>query len=123
MSRFSIFQENTLFIGTVLAAELPSSSPEKRAFVVIGAYEQTSRRAKKPPKALNADRSDMRFWIRKYEISRVYMEKNLDITDNDLSDSIYLKDIQSLDHLETELGKYIQDFSLMEVEWKVDNPW
>ena len=122
MNKLNIFQRNNLFVGTQLAVELPCISPERRAFVVIGAYIQTSRGAKKPPKVLNADRSDVRFWLRKYEVKKSDLENHLDITDHDLIDSIYLDDIQSIEQLETTLEMYIQDFSLMEVAWKVDNP-
>ena len=122
MSRLSTFQQNNLFVGTQLAAELPCLYPERRAFVVIGAYIQTSQGVLKPSKALNADRSDIRFWIRKYEIEKSSLEKDLDITDDNLIDSIYLSNIHSLEELESELEKYIQDFSLMEVAWKVGNP-
>jgi|SRR5579875_1470396 hypothetical protein len=84
MSRLSTFQQNNLFVGTQLAAELPCLYPERRAFVVIGAYIQTSQGVLKPSKALNADRSDIRFWIRKYEIEKSSLEKDLDITDDNL---------------------------------------
>ncbi|GCE09244.1 hypothetical protein KDAU_65730 [Dictyobacter aurantiacus] len=33
-----MFQENNLFIGTSLAAEIPSSSSELSAFIIIGSY-------------------------------------------------------------------------------------
>lgn len=45
MSQLSIFQRNNLITGTQMAAEISSSSPELRVFVVIGAYVQTARGA------------------------------------------------------------------------------
>jgi hypothetical protein len=122
MSRFSTFQNNNLFTGVELAAELPSTSPERRAFVVVGAYIQTSRGATSPSTVLNVDKPDLRFWLRKYEVNKSYLENDWDIVDHDLVDSIYLNNIQTLESLEAELEKYIQDFSIMEVAWKVDNP-
>lgn len=122
MDRFSTFQRNNLIIGTELAAELPSSSPEKRAFVVVGGYIQTSSGATSPPKVLNVEQPNLRFWVRKYEVDRSALENHLDITDHDLIDSIYLNNIQTIEDLEVELEKYIQDFSLLQVAWKVDNP-
>lgn len=122
MSRFSIFQNNNLFTGVELAAELLPTSPERRAFVVVGAYIQTLRGATSPSTTLNVDKPDLRFWLRKYEVNRSYLENDWDITDHDLVDSIYLNNIQTLESLEAELEKYIQDFSIMEVAWKVDNP-
>ncbi len=123
MDTLSIFQRNNLIIGNELAVEVQSSSPEIRAFVVIGAYIQTVKGAVKPSKFLNAEQSNLRFWMRKYEINASDLENDLDITDHDLINSIYLEDIQTIEDVEAELEKYLQDFSLMEVGWKVDYPF
>ena len=121
MNKLNTFQRNNLITGTDLAAEIPSSSPELRAFVVIGAYARTpSGHAKRPSKFLNAEQNDLRFWIRRYEVKKSDIEKW--ITTADLLNSVYLNEILSIEQLEREVEQYIQDFSLLEATWKVDNP-
>lgn len=122
MNRLSTFQHNNLITGTHLAAEIQSSAAEMRTFVVIGAYLQNSSRSVKPSKFLNGDQESLKFWIRKYDVNKVSIENDEDITEKDLLNAVYLKDIQSIEQLENELEKYLQDFSLMDVAWKIDNP-
>ena len=112
------FQKNNLLVGNQLATEIASSSPELRAFVVIGAY--TLSRPHKPSKYLNKSTDDVRFWIRRYEVDKAKIEEY--ITHDDLVASTYVKDIKDIDELEKELGKYIDDFSAMKPDWYVDNP-
>ena len=122
MTTLNTFQRNNLVTGNDLAAELQASSPELRAFVVIGAYVQTQSRAKRPSKMLNADHDTLRFFLRKYEVRRRALEMDEDISDDELIHAIDIHDIQSIDQLEQELVIYIQDFACMEVSWKIDNP-
>ncbi len=122
MDNLTTFQRNNLIIGTRLAAELQASSPELRAFVVIGAYRQTPSGPRRPSKILNADYDTLRFFLRKYEVSRHALAMDEYTSDEDLTHAIYMHDIQSIDQLEQELEQYMQDFSRMEVSWKVDNP-
>ncbi|MBA2392724.1 MAG: hypothetical protein H0V70_08255 [Ktedonobacteraceae bacterium] len=122
MNKLSTFQRNNISIGTDLAAEIRSFSPELRTFVVIGAYIQTSSGATNPSKSLNVEQRNLRFWIRKYDVLKEYVESDKYLTDKDLVNSIYVKDIYTIEQLENELEKYIQDFSFLEVAWKVDNP-
>ena len=122
MGNLTTFQRNNLLIGTRLAAELQASSAELRAFVVIGAYAQTQSGPKSPSKMLNAEQDTLRFWLRTYEVSRHALAMDEDIIDEDLIHEIYIHDIQSIEQLEQELAQYIQDFSCMEVSWKIDNP-
>ena len=122
MGKLTTFQRNNLLTGTRLAAELQASSPELRAFVVIGAYRQTQSGPKRPSKMLNAEHDTLRFWLRTYEVSRHALAMDEDIIDEDLIHEIYIRDIQSIDQLEQELAQHIQDFSRMEVSWKIDNP-
>lgn len=108
-SKLSTFQRNNLITGTDLAAEIPSSSPELRAFVVVGAYVWApSGHAKRPSKFLNAEQDGLRFWVRKYEVKKSDIERW--ITHADLLNSVYLDEILSIEQLEHE------------VAWKVDNP-
>lgn len=65
MSRLNTFQRNNLITGTQMAAEIPSSSPELRALVVIGSYVQTATGARRPSKYLNREQENLRFWLRK----------------------------------------------------------
>lgn len=123
MEKLTTFQRNNIITGNNLAAEIQSSSPELRAFIVNGAYVLTSSGPVRPSKYLNANHNNIRFWLRKYEVNKLDLEMDRDFTHHDLLDSIYLKDIQSIEELEKELGKYIQDFSIMQASWKVDNPF
>lgn len=63
---------------------------------------------------------NLRFWLRTYEVHKHDIDKYL--TDRDLVNSIYISEIQSIEQLEKELEKYVPDFALMQVAWKVDNP-
>jgi hypothetical protein len=121
MKRLNTFQINCLIIGTNLAVEIQASSPEHKAFIVIGSY--IPKGAGKHSKALNADHSSLRFWLRKYEIESADVESTEDTTDHDLLSSIYLDDIPTIEELEAILGKYLHDFSLMEAAWKVRVPF
>ena len=123
MKNLDTFQKNCIVTGTGLAAEIPSTSSELRAFVEIGSYTKTLRGAAKPSKFLNVDDSNLRFWIRKYEARKKDIENDLDITQDELINSIYVNDIQSIEDLEAEIGKYLGDFSLLQVKWKVDAPF
>src|SRR5258706_13779896 len=112
MSKLNTFQRNNLITGNDLAAEIQASSPELRAFVVIGADLQTQSGPTKPLKYLNAEQDNLRFWMRKYEINKYYIEIGKYVINEDLLNDIYLNNIQTIDDLENELGKYLQDFSL-----------
>lgn len=120
MEHLDTFQRNNLLVGTRLAVEIAASSPELRAFVVVGTYTHSTVRPRKPSRYLNKSEDDLLFWIRKYEVARNNIEK--DITNRDLVGEIYVKDIESIGKLEKELGKYVDDFSLMKPDWYVDNP-
>lgn len=113
MSKFSIFQQNNLIIGTHLAAELSSSSPELRSFIIIGSFAQTSRGASKPSHVLNEDHEDLRFWLHKYEIDKSYIGSKNEVVIEQLVNNVSERNIQSVEQLEKEVEKYLQDFSLL----------
>lgn len=113
MTKFSIFQQNNLFIGTHLAAELSSSSSELRSFVVVGSYIKNVRGASKPSNILNRDHSDLRFWIRQYEIDKKYMGSKDEVSEEQLARHIFKTNIENMEQLEDELEKYLRDFSLL----------
>jgi hypothetical protein len=52
--------------------------PDRRAFVVVGANRDTSApEGERASKFLNADTSDVRFWLRKYEVDRACIDAPL----------------------------------------------
>lgn len=57
-----------------LALETPSPSVERRAFVVVSAVERR--------KLNTADPSNMKYWLRKYEIPIEYLENDWDVSDD-----------------------------------------
>ncbi|TYA11221.1 hypothetical protein FRY98_18805 [Paenibacillus faecis] len=115
MLKFDTKQINNLIAGNTLALEIPSSSEERRAFVVVSAVEGGG-------KLNTSDTSKMKYWLRKYEVSNEYLENDWDVSDDELINSIHIIDILGLENLEKELSKYLSDISKMDVEWKCDNP-
>jgi hypothetical protein len=114
-------QKNNLLIGNDLAAEVTASNNDFRAFVSIGSYLPSPGGGRRPSKILNAKNQDkIRFWLRKYEIHKDYIENMWDVTDNNLRNSSFRNEISSLDELEAELGKYLEDFSQLGLTH--DNP-
>jgi hypothetical protein len=122
-THLDIRQLNNLCTGNELAAEIQATSEHRRAFVVIGAYRATGRPGGgRVSKILNAPQDDVRFWVRKYEISIDNIEKQWDVSDEDLHEATYRSDIPDIQELESELGKFLDDFSGFDVSWKRDNP-
>jgi hypothetical protein len=121
--RLNIQQLNNLYTGNSLAVEIPATSEQRRAFVVIGAYRKTGKPGGgRVSKFLNAPHDDMRFWFRKYEIPSDYIENDWDVTDEELYEATFRLDIPVIAELECELEKFLQDFSGLDVSWKRDNP-
>ncbi|NEN87035.1 hypothetical protein [Paenibacillus elgii] len=115
MQKFNTKQRNQLISGNALAIEIPAISEERRAFIVVKAVSTKS--------MLNtSDASIMKFWLRRYEIPKTYIENDWDVSDEELVDSVHLKDILGIDQLEQELSDYLEDFTKMDVEWKCENP-
>lgn len=115
MLKFDIKQINNLIAGNTLALEIHSSSEERRAFVVVSAVEGGG-------KLNTSDTSNIKYWLRKYEVPVEYHENDWDVSDDELINSIHVEGISGLENLEKELSKYLSDFSKMDVEWKCDNP-
>lgn len=115
MDKFSIFQRNNLITGVPLSAELQPSRPEYRSFIIIRAYIPASEPYKriKIPKILNANHDQLRFQIKKYEISLEDLNKGWDSDERDWINYIVINYIVSIDELEIELSKYIGDFSIL----------
>jgi hypothetical protein len=110
MGRFNLKQRNTLLVGTRLAMEIPSTSESRRAFIVVGAYRKGSGNLSK---FLNNDKGDIRFYFRKYEIEKIYIERDWDVSDDELVNSIHVKNIENIDKLEEELSKYVRTFLIL----------
>ena len=126
MQKLDTKQINNLITGNSLAAEIQATADNMRAFVVIRAYvfRGKEKSGGRVSRVLNGkDKKDIRFWLRKYEIEKKYVEDEWYYgSDDELVNSIYLEDIMGINQLETELSKYLDDFSILDVEWKCDNP-
>lgn len=119
----SITQQNNLRTGVKLATELPSSSPNLRKFITIHGYSyDCNGRRTRLKKVLNATNLDeVYFELHCYELSIDYYTNNWDVTEDDLTNEVYLDDIKGLKLLENELQKYLSDFSTLVPEWHCDN--
>ncbi len=114
MQHLDIRQRNNLLTGNDLTAEIPASSKERRAFVTIHAYRESGRLGGRSlSKYLNANESDVRFWLRKYEIDRALLEVPRFPDLEELHDHIFERDIKSIEALEAELAHHLDDFSLL----------
>lgn len=124
MQKLSTKQVNNLMTGNDLAMEIDTELSEVRAFVVIRAYNQNGQLGGAPVSKYlnNMDKSEIRFLLRRYEIKKEYVESDYDISDDELVNSVFIKNIESIDQLEFELSKYLDDFSGIDVGWKCDNP-
>ena len=123
LNTLTVRQINNLLTGNDLAAEIPASAAQRRAFVVVGAYRDVGQSGGAPvSKFLNADQRDVRFWLRKYEIDTAYLENDWDVVEDDLQESLFLKGLASLEAVERELAKYLDDFANLDVSWRRDNP-
>ncbi len=121
----TVQQLNNLRIGNSLAAEIPASLPNHRAFVVIGAYVPSKDPSwgRKPSKVLNSpDQANLYYWLRKYEVEQSYLEHDWDIAESDLHRQAQRRGIASIEELEQEIVTYLDDFSLLDVSWRRDNP-
>jgi hypothetical protein len=122
MHTFNIDQRNNLIIGTSLAAEIPASTLELKAYIVIGSYDIKNGRASASSRILNRDQDDLRFWLHKYEIDKKYLGSTDEIAEEQLVHNIFKNDIQDIEQLEREVEKYLDDFSLLQIQWKFDPP-
>ncbi|MDR2940788.1 MAG: hypothetical protein LBV08_10810 [Clostridiales bacterium] len=115
---------NNLLTGKTLAAEIPSSANGLRSFVSTGAYRiDEMGRSQSPSKFINSKYQDeYKFWFWCYEIGVEFIENGWDILDGDLINPTYKKGINSVKELEHELVKYLEDLSILDVEWRCDNP-
>ena len=108
-------QINNLITGREMAAELPASKDGFRRFLTIlplemGKYGQFVAVSK----VLSRSKYEtVYFWVSVYELPAEYIEKQLDVTKNEMSFYLDLGKIQGVFALEALLKDYLQDFSLL----------
>jgi len=122
MKKLSLKQCNNLISGNVLATEILSTSNDRRAFVDLGAYHiDTDGRTTGVSKSIQID-DNTRFFLRKYEIEKKYIENDWCVSEEELINFVHIKNIKSIEDLENKLSKYLDDFSILDVSWKCDSP-
>lgn len=121
--KLDVKQINNLRTGVKLATELEASNSDLRRFLTIQGYTYDEKGAIiKLEKILNVNiLGNIYFELRCYEISVDYYINHWDVTEDDLTSQLYQDDIKGIDALEVELGKYIEDFSVLKPEWYCDN--
>lgn len=121
--QLDIRQINNLCTGVRLATELKSSNPNLRKFLTIQGYSYNEDGEviglEKFLKKSTLDK--IYFELRCYEISNEYYINGWDVTEDDLASQIYHDDIKGIPALESELKKYIDDYSVLKPEWYCDN--
>lgn len=101
--------------GSGLATEIIASSEDYRAFIKIKAINSSG--------FINSsDIENIKFWLRKYEIRKEFIDNDWDVSDDELINSVYINDIIGIQQLEQVLSKFLNNFALLDVEWKCDNP-
>lgn len=113
MKRLNIKQYNNIITGNILWAELPTDTPNHRAFLTIRAFLPglPPYKRQKISKVLNRSLDDLCFRLEKYEVDISILESWDDQGKNDKG--YVCRDYLTIDELEVELGKYLQDFSLL----------
>ena len=122
MNKLTIKQINNLVTGNTLAVETISSSPDMRAFVVIAAYRLDEKgMGYRVSKFLN-NNDNIFFWLRKYELKNEYIDNDWDVSEEELVNSFFVNNINSIEELESLLSNFLDDYSKLDVEWKCENP-
>ena len=118
--QLNIRQRNNLLTGNRLAAEVPASAPNLRAFIEIWAHA-ADREWGGVSKFLNADTSNLRFDLWKYEIDRSYYDTDGWDWDRFVRGDIHkVKDIPTIEDLERILAEYLDDVSIL--DWRLVTP-
>lgn len=113
MKHLNMKQYNNIITGNILCAELPTDTPNHRAFLKIRTYIPglPPYKRQKISKVLNRSLDDLCFRLEKYEVDISILESRDDQRENDKG--YVCTDNLTMDELEVELGKYLQDFSLL----------
>ena|SRR5579859_4759870 len=137
--RLDVRQRNNLHIGNALAAEIPPTAASRRAFVVVTPYRVDLRpkktladhfRRKPFPKVLNTEREfddDVRFACTVVEVEEAALQAYLEVAysydaDLELDTRSTRTDLASVEELETELSRHLEDLARLQVRWRVV-PW
>ena len=117
-------QINNLITGRTMSAELPPSGEGLRRFLQIHPLEMGKYgRFVSPSKNLSqSKRETVFFWVRVYELPAVYIEKQLDVVEEDMTFYQDLGKIQGITALEKALTEHLQDFSVLLTWDKTDAP-
>jgi hypothetical protein len=119
-------QIKSLITGVKLAAEIKASDIDLSCFISIFAYQYDEQgqyiEMTKFLKTIKEEDEDVFFLLRKYEIPNEFIKNGWFATDDDLINYIYLEDIKGFKNIENELLKYISNLSILEPEWKCENP-
>lgn len=118
-----IQQRNNLRTGVRLAAELTSTKVNHRKFITVKGYSYNKAGRRSGLKnVLNGISLDEAFFeVRCYEISNDYYVNRWDVTEDDVLWVACVDDIKGIAKVETELMKYMEDFSILVPEWHCDN--
>jgi hypothetical protein len=124
MQKLNLKQINNLITGNRLSVEIKSTTINTRLFLVVGSYVRNERGvAVRMSKILNDKNKDNAvYYFRRYEINKDYIDNNLDVSEDELINSVYINNIKNIEQLENELSKYLDNYSALDVEWKCDNP-
>ena len=124
MKKLNQQQIKNLTTGVTLAAEIKSSCYDLRAFISIFAYQYNElNQYMKMSKYLKTVKDeDIYFVLRKYEVSKEIIRNGWFLSEEDLINSIFIKDINGYIKIENELLKYISDLNILQADWKCDIP-
>lgn len=117
-------QINNLITGREMAAELPASKDGFRRFLTIQPLQMGKfGRFVAADKILSRSKYEtVYFWVRIYELPAVYIEKQWDVTEDELTAHLDLGKILGITALEAALDQYLQDFSVLLTWDKTDAP-
>ena len=124
MKTLNKLQIDSLLTGVKLAAEIKTNSYNFRKFITVYAYQYNiNGKINSITKTFKSEiQEDIFFFIWKYVIPSEYISNDYDVHEENLLESIKIKDINSIKNLENELNKYIDDLSELVAEWYTENP-
>ena len=117
-------QINNLITGREMAAELPASREGLRRFLTIQPLQRGKFGTFVPvDKVLSRGKYEtVSFRVLVYELPAVYIEKQWDVTEDELTAYLDLGKILGITALEAALDQYLQDFSVLLTWDKTDAP-
>ena len=114
MKKLNMRQYNNLIVGNTLLAEFSPTLPDHRAYITVRAYTPPLHpyKGNKVSKTLNRSLDDLRFKIEKYEVSIAILQ-SWQSNKEGYKNYICKDNISTIEELEMELEKFLQDFSLL----------